>query len=190
MCKCEIAGAQLIEHTKNAQTGPNRMATLDANQAGNLARSMGLLDARGRGDQRHVMGIELHEAAYQIDLLQGQLHCIQMLGGARRIGGPELGRDHALFEAAQVRVAPGAGRPGRHLSQIAAKVKVLQLILEELAYVPGQIVVAIDQGHLLQHVPHTLHAIVEVRSAAAAAAAAAAADSCASENGQHERYID
>lgn len=179
MSKCEITSTELVEHAQHTQTGADRMAALDANETGYLAGAMCLLDARGRRDQCHVMGIQLHQSPYQIDLFEGQLHRIQMLGRAGRVGGPELCRDHALFEPAQVRVTPGTRRPGRQFPQVAAKVKVFQLILEKLAYVPWQIVVAIDQWHLLQHVAHTLHAIVEIAVASAVAAAAAGAASTA-----------
>lgn len=90
VCECQIACAQLIEHAQNAQTGADRMATLDANQAGDFARAMSLLDASCAGDQGHVMWIELHQSSYQIDLFQRQLHRIQMLRGAWSVGGPEL----------------------------------------------------------------------------------------------------
>lgn len=173
VCQCQITCTELIEHAQHTETGANRMAALDANQTGNLAGTMGLLDARRRRDQCHVMRIELNQATYQIDLFQRQLHCIQMLRRARSVGGPELGRDHALLEPTQIRVAPRTRRPRGQFAQIAAEMKVFQLILEEFAYVPRQIVVAIDQWHLLEHVAHTLHAIVEIAVASAAAAAAA-----------------
>lgn len=162
VCESQVSGAQLVEHSQDTQTGADGMSALHANETGDLASPVRLLDSRSSRDQRHVMRIELNKSTNQVDLLQRQLHCIQMLGWAGGIGGPELGGDHALLQAAQVCVTPGTRRPGSQFPQIAAKVEVLQLVLQKLANIPRQIVVSVDEGHFLQDIPHALHPEVEV----------------------------
>lgn len=74
-----------------------------------------------------------------------------------------LSADHALPKPRQVGLAPGALAPGHDLPEVGVEVELGQLVVHEVAYVPGQIVVAVDEGHLAQGLAHLLEPLAAAR---------------------------
>lgn len=54
------------------------------------------------------------------------------------------------LEPEQVRVAPGARRPRGNAPEVLVEFKILEIVVEELANVPGEVVMTVDQRHFLE----------------------------------------
>ena len=50
----------------------------------------------GRGGQLQVLVVVCHQPLDQVDLLQGDLHCILVLGPTGGVGHPQLGVEYLL----------------------------------------------------------------------------------------------
>lgn len=55
-----------------------------------------------------------------------------------------------LSQPGKIRMGPGAVRPRRDVAQVLAELEVLEAVVQELADVPRQVVVTIDEWHFLQ----------------------------------------
>lgn len=66
-----------------------------------------------------------------------------------------------LLQPLQICVAPHRRRPRCDVSQILPEVKILQSVVEELANVPGQVVVTVDEGHLLEEASGEFETLLE-----------------------------
>ena len=53
-----------------------------------------------------------------------------------------LSADHALFQPLEVGVRPGALAPGGHAPQVVREVDSVELVVDELPDVPGEVVVS------------------------------------------------
>lgn len=65
-----------------------------------------------------------------------------------------LTADHALSQSDQVGLTPRALAPGRDLAQVLVKIKLRQLVVDEVSDVPRQVIVTVDQRHLGKNLPN------------------------------------
>lgn len=56
-----------------------------------------------------------------------------------------LSPDHAPAQPVEVGVRPGARAPRRDVSQVVRKVDLVQLVVDELADVPGQVIMPVGR---------------------------------------------
>lgn len=71
----------------------------------------------------------------------------------------DLSADHSLPEPRQIRLTPGALAPGPDLSEIRVEIEFRELIVNEIANIPGQIVVAVDERNLGEDFFHQFEAL-------------------------------
>ncbi len=79
-----------MEHPEHGQAGADGVPGLHRNQAGDAAAGVGLHDLVRGLDQLQLSAVRLRQPLDQVDLLQGQLHRVLVLGTARGVGNPQL----------------------------------------------------------------------------------------------------
>ena len=109
----------------------------------------------GRGFRHRQVGrVALDHPLDQVDLLQRRLHGFERLEPGRHPNRPELAADVAPAQPRQIghqrRVAGGR----RELRSVGRQVDGVEPILEARLDLLGQVVVAVDQGRLLQNARH------------------------------------
>ena len=65
-----------------------------------------------------------------------------MLGATGSVGRPELGPDHPRPHPVEIRVGPLGGGPGGRELDVGAQVHLVQLVVNELSDIPGQVIVS------------------------------------------------
>ena len=65
-----------------------------------------------------------------------------MLGTTGSVGRPELGTDHPGSHPVEVSVGPLGGGPGGGELDVGAEVHLVQLVVDELSDVPGEVIVS------------------------------------------------
>lgn len=98
-----------------------------------------------------VIRIRLDQPLNHIDLLHRPFHRISMLCRARHVGNPKLSSDFAQAQTLKIGVRAGGWSPNRVQEQVAGKVELVQLIADQFVQVVWQIVVSIDQGHIVEN---------------------------------------
>ena len=70
-----------------------------------------------------------------------------MLGATGSVGRPELGPDHPRPHPVEIRVGPLGGGPGGRELDVGAQVHLVQLVVNELSDVPGEVIVPGNMKH-------------------------------------------
>ena len=169
----------------------------------------------GRGGQLQVLVVVCHQPLDQVDLLQGDLHCILVLGPTGGVGHPQLGVEYLLCWVEKCQAIPEhplcpvsvwecqcgttlrkpmgtpldnyrvGGQLTRrivgYLAEVGTEVDRLDLVVDKLADVPGQVIVPgnkrlkacnlvsfhppVDQRRLPQQLANHPHPVVGVLQA-------------------------
>ena len=87
-----------------------------------------------------------------------------MLGTTGSVGRPELGTDHTGSHPVEVSVGPLGGGPGGGELDVGAEVHLVQLVVDELSDVPGEVIVSRNTsiGSLAQQLNTTFVHFVRV----------------------------
>ena len=79
-----------MEHPEDGEAGADGVAWLDADEAGHPALGVRLEESRRVVGEPHVIRVLGHEALYQVDLLEGDLHGVLVLRTTGGVGHPQL----------------------------------------------------------------------------------------------------
>ncbi len=145
-----VARAQRIHLTQGRQAVVDLVAALDADQRGHAAGLVDALDVGGGVGHFQVGGPALGHGLDQVDLLDGHLHGGRSGDAGRDPHRPELPPDLAGAQTRNVGhqrdLVAGQGQVGG----VGLQVDAIQLAAETVADLPGQVVVAVDQGRLAE----------------------------------------
>jgi len=140
-----VTRAQPMEAPQHRHGGADTVTTLYAHQAGDHSVPMSVLQFAARRHQPDPFGVTRREPAHDVDLLQGELHGVQVLRFARHVSRPELRTDDSLLQADQI------GLPLRTPTGIARQILVEREVVElgaaaVLAQIPRKVVVPGELG--------------------------------------------
>ena len=142
MCEGHVPRPEMVKAPQNGHAGSYAVAAFDPDQARDDPVLVCLLELAARRDEPHLGRVLGSEPPHHVDLLEGELDCVQKLGLARHVGGPELRPYDASSQPDQVRLPTRA--PGRVFRQVDVEREVSKVRVSTLlAQVPGEIVVSV-----------------------------------------------
>ena len=143
-----VARTKVVHLAQHGKAGADRMATLHAQQAGDLALRHRRLDI-GRGErQRHVIRIAGDQPLGDVDLLDRRLHGVRLFKAGRHIDRPPLRADLALPQPGEIGVHL-VHRPVLAVERIV-EIEAFEHVVEAAPQRPGHVVVAIPHRRRLQ----------------------------------------
>ena len=146
-----VTRARHVELAQGGERVVDRMPPLHADQRGDAP---GLVDAHHvvrRERQLEGVGIALGQPVDVVDLLHHRLDGVRPLDLDRDVDRPELAAEPPLTQARDV------GVHGRiELRGPRPQVDLVQVVLEPLAVLPREVVVAVDERHLAQQLARPL----------------------------------
>ena len=134
-----VADAERVAGAQRAEAVLDRLAILHAEERRDLALPTGALDVGGAGGEEERVRVGVDHPAGELDLFE--LGARRVRQSRRDEDAPELAGDPALAEPRNVGVDRRAALVEIDPGQIAR---------ERLAQRPGQVVVGVDQRHLLE----------------------------------------
>ena len=140
-----VARAGAVQLAQHGQRIANRVPAFDADQRGNAPSAMDAHQVGSSGGHLEGVGIQLGQAVHHVDLLEHRLDRRRSGEVRGHVDRPELPADAAAPQPWDVSVERRQQAAG-----VAPQIQLVELIVEPLPQLPGQVVVPINQRHLAQ----------------------------------------
>ncbi len=147
-----VARAQRVAHAQDGQGIVDRMTAFQADERGDLSLAVNADHVVGGKRCLQCVGIAGDEPMDTVDLLQQSGDGFAAPHGGGNIDGPKLAAHAAGFQALQIR----RHRRGQ-VGGVGSRFDAVDTVLAELAKLPGQVVVAVDQWSFLEDYFNRFH---------------------------------